>query len=153
MDTESRPKKSSPGTDPEKTEVPSMPYADNACGIMSPELLKGVCTPIELPPSGVVKILPSDELSQVLKGIAEKGLQSFDPGVFKMQAGALGSMRNALGDQSSKLAKLIQNALLPALPDISEITRQFVGRPSPSPALSNSPAISSFGTPYNAIPS
>jgi len=130
VDTESYPRKSSSGTDPEKTEVPSLPYADNARGIMSPELLKGVCTPIELPPSGFAKILPSNELSQVLKGIAEKGLQSFDPGVFKMQAGALEAMQNVLRDQSSKFAKLIQNALLPVLPDISEITRQFVGRQS-----------------------
>ena len=110
--------------------MPNMPYADNARGIMSPELLKGAYTLVELPPSGVAKILPSNKLSQVLKGITEKGLQSFDPGVFKMYVGALETMQNALGDQSSKLAKLIQNALLPALPDISEITRQFVGRQS-----------------------
>lgn len=57
MDTGSCLKKSSSGTDPEKTEVPSMPYADNARGIMSPELLKGVCAPIELPPSGFAKTL------------------------------------------------------------------------------------------------
>ena len=94
MDTESYPKKSSSGTDPEKTEVPNMPYADNARGIMSPELLKGVYTLVELPPSGVAKILPSNKLSQVLKGITEKGLQSFDPGVFKMYVGALETMQN-----------------------------------------------------------
>ena len=130
MDTESYPKKSSSGTDPEKTEVPSLPYAGMARRIVNLELFKGVYTPVELPPSGVAKILPSNKLSQVLKGITEKGLQSFDPGVFKMHVGALGTMQNALGDQSSKLAKLIQNVLLPALPDISEITRQFVGRQS-----------------------
>ena len=110
--------------------MPSLPYADMARRIVNPELFKGVYTPVELPPSGVAKILPSNKLSQVLKGITEKGLQSFDPRIFKMHVGALGTMQNALGDQSGKLAKLIQNVLLPARPDISEITRQFVGRQS-----------------------
>lgn len=93
--------------------MPSLPYAGNARRIMSLKLIQSVCKSVELPPSGVAKSLHYDGLVQAFKGIAKVGL-----------------LGEALGDQSSKLAKLIQNVLLPALPDISEITRQFVGRQS-----------------------